>query len=159
MIIVRHSSADGRMRTAKPHLVDGAEAVFFGLRQMSSTEKSSPARVTLPSDLAGSLKYLDDAQLRRLREAVTVEINRRNQGAPEAKTAAAAATGTSPQGQFAASRNEKTRAIEEIPEGRANLIRASFRAGIKPAAIARTFHLPQSLVTRVLSAITEKPKR
>src|SRR5690242_21529144 len=32
------------------------------------------ARVTLPSDLPGSLKYLDDAQLRRLLKAVTVEI-------------------------------------------------------------------------------------
>jgi hypothetical protein len=50
------------------------------------------------------------------------------------------------------------REIDEIPDGRANLIRASFKAGIEPAAIARTFRISQSLVNRVLSS-TEKPKR
>jgi hypothetical protein len=52
---------------------------------VSSTDAPSPARVTLPADLSGSLKYLDDAQLQMLLEAVTVEINRRNQaaGSPE----------------------------------------------------------------------------
>src|SRR5260370_36317457 len=53
---------------------------------VSSTDAPSPARVTLPGDLSGSLKYLDDAQLQRLREAVNVEINRRTQGAPKNKT-------------------------------------------------------------------------
>src|SRR6266851_1457716 len=114
---------------------------------VSSTDAPSPARVTLPSDLSGSLKYLDDAQLQRLLEAVTVEINRRNQGAPRNETAMAAATGY-----------KKIRGIDEIPEGKANLIRASFRAGVKPAAIARTFRIPQSLVNRLLNS-KEKPKR
>jgi len=44
---------------------------------VSSTDAPYPARVTLPSDLPGSLKYLDDAQLQRLLEAVAAEINRR----------------------------------------------------------------------------------
>ena len=83
-----------------------------------------------------------------------MEIDRRRQGAPENKTATAVATGTA----SAASRNKTIREIEEIPEGRANLIRASFRAGVKPTAIARTFRLSQSLVNRVLSSV-EKPKR
>jgi len=125
---------------------------------LSPIDAPSPARVTLPSDLSGSLKYLDDAQLQRLLEAVTVEIDRRNQGAPKNETATAAATGTSSQRQSAAFRNTKTRGINEFPEGTANLIRASFRAGVKPAAIARTFRISQSLVNRILSA-TEKPKR
>ena len=127
-------------------------------RSVSSTGAPSPARVTLPSDLSGSLKYLDDAQLQRLLEAVTVEIDRRNQGTPKNETATAAATGTSSRGQSAAFRNKKIREIDEIPEGRANLIRASFRAGVKPAAIARTFRISPSLVNRVLSSV-EKPKR
>ena len=125
---------------------------------LSPIDAPSPARVTLPSDLSGSLKYLDDAQLQSLLEAVTVEIDRRNQGAPKNETATAAATGTSSQRQSAAFRNTKTRGIDEFPEGTANLIRASFRAGVKPAAIARTFRISQSLVIRILSA-TEKPKR
>ena len=125
---------------------------------LSPIDALSHARVTLPSDLSGSLKYLDDAQLQRLLEAVTVEIDRRNQGAPKNETATAAATGTSSQRQSAAVRNTKTRGIDEFPEGTANLIRASFRAGVKPAAIARTFRISQSLVNRILSG-TEKPKR
>src|SRR5215469_9325725 len=125
---------------------------------LSPIDAPSPARVTLPSDLSGSLKYLDDAQLQRLLEAVTVEIDRRNQGAPKNETATAAATGTSSQRQSAAFRNTKTRGIDEFPEGTANLIRASSRAGVKPAVIARTFRISQSLINRILSA-AEKPKR
>jgi len=123
----------------------------------SSIGAPSPARVTLPSDLSGSLKYLDDAQLERLLAAVTVEINRRNQGGPKNETASAAPTGASSQGQSATIRNNKIRGIHKIPEGTANLIRASFNAGVKPAAIARTFRISQSVVHRVLSS-TEKPK-
>jgi hypothetical protein len=119
----------------------------------SSTDAQSPARVTLPNDLSGSLKYLDDAQLQTLLQAVIVEINRRKQ-ASKNKTA----TTKSSKGQSAAPRDKKIGEIDEIPEGRANPIRASFRAGIKPAAIARTFRISQSLVNRVLSSI-EEPKR
>jgi DNA invertase Pin-like site-specific DNA recombinase len=124
----------------------------------SSIDTSSPARVTLPSDLAGSLKYLEDAQLQILLEAVTVEIDRRRQGTAQNRTATVAAIRTSSQGQSGASGDRKIKEIEEIPEGRANLIRASFRAGIKPAAIASTFRISRSLVNRVLSS-TEKSKR
>jgi hypothetical protein len=125
---------------------------------LSPIDAPSPARVTLPRDLSGSLKYLDDAQLQRLLEAVTVEIDRRNQGAPKNETATTAATRTLSQRKSAAFRNKKTRGIDEFPEGTANLIRASFRAGVKPPAIARTFRISQSLVNHILSA-TEKPKR
>jgi hypothetical protein len=125
---------------------------------VSSTEAPSPARVTLPGDLSGSLRYLDDAQLQRLREAVNVEINRRNQSAPKNKTPTAVATGASSEGQSAPFRDKKLRGVDEIPEGKANLIRASFRAGVKPAAIARTLRISRSLVSGVLSS-AEKPKQ
>ena len=55
----------------------------------SGTDAPAPARVTLPSDLPGSLKYLDDAQLQRLSKAVAVKINRRNP-APKNEIAPAA---------------------------------------------------------------------
>lgn len=123
----------------------------------SSITAPSPARVTLPSDLAGPLKYLDDNQLGRLLEAVTVEINRRNQGGRKNETAAAAPTRASSQDQSASIRNNKPRGIEKIPEGTANLIRASFRAGVKAADIARTFRISRSVVNRVLN-LPDKPK-
>src|SRR4051794_27425949 len=123
----------------------------------SSNDAPSTPRVTLPSDLPGSLKYLDDAQLQKLLQAVTIEIDRRR-GTCNNDPATAAPTGTSSQVQTAAFRNKTTREMDEIPEGRANLIRASFRAGMKPAAIARTFRISRSLVNRVLSA-GETPER
>jgi len=124
----------------------------------SSTALVPPARVTLPRDLSGSLKYLDDAQLQRLLEAVNVEIDRRNRSTPKNETVTTAAIGASSQTQTTAFRDKKVREIDQIPAGRANLIRASFKAGVKPAAIARTFRISQSLVRRVLSS-AEPPKR
>jgi len=120
-------------------------------------DASSPARVTLPNDLSGSLKYLDEAQLRTLLEAVTVEIDRRNQATSNHKTALPAAPVVSAPDHLVTSRNKQS-GVQEIPEGKANLIRASFKAGFKPAAIARTFRVSQSLVNRIISSI-EKPKR
>jgi hypothetical protein len=154
--VVRHSSAMGgyerQNQASSTALKPSSRAP-----SASATDAPTGARVTLPSDLAGSLKYLDDAQLQRLLEAVTVEIDRRRRGTKD-KIATAAATRTSSHGQSAALRNTRTGETDEVPEGRANLIRASFRAGIKPAAIARTFRISQSLVNRVLSSV-EKPKR
>lgn len=112
------------------------------------TVSSASAGVTLPSDLSGSLKYLDDAQLRRLLEAVNVEVNRRNQIVSRSDKDKSQATRTLP---------TKTSNVDQIPEGKANLIRASFAAGLKPAAIARTFRISQSLVNRIIGS-TEKPK-
>lgn len=115
----------------------------------------TPARVTLPSDLPGSLKSLDDAQLHRLRKAVSLEIDRRTHAATKNEPAAAALIGASPPG--GPRRNNKIRGRDEIPAGKVNLIQASFKAGLKPAAIARTLRISQSLVRRVLSS-AEKPK-
>src|SRR5262249_8787241 len=111
------------------HASSSVLAPSSGASSPSSISAPSPPRVTLPSDLSRSLKYLDDAQLSRLLEAVTVEINRRNQGGPKRKTAAAAPTRASSPGQSATIRNDKISGIEKIPEGTANLIRASFRGG------------------------------
>jgi hypothetical protein len=102
----------------------------------SGTDAPAPARVTLPSDLPGSLKYLDDAQLHEIAPAAPSE--------------------SSSQGQSAAGRNKRASGFDEIPEGKANLIRASFKAGVKPAAIARTFRISQSSVNRVLSAVEKR---
>ena len=104
----------------------------------------SPPRVTLPTDLSGSLKSLDDAQLQRLREAVNEEITRRTRAAAKNEPAAV--------GQPAMQSEEKIRRSDEIPAGKVNLIRASFKAGLKPPAIARTLRISQSLVRRVLGS-------
>src|SRR5205814_9223127 len=103
------------------------------------------------SDLATSLRYLDDAELQRLQAAVDAELGRRKRGNSTSRSAEGPApTATAPM----ASRREAAR-IAEIPEGKANLIRASFGAGLKPAKIARTFGVSLSQVNRIIRA-TEK---
>ena len=94
-------------------------------------------RIRLPSDLPRSLEYLDDVELRKLRDAVNDEIARR--------------------GQKVVTKGSVRPADEEaarIPEGQVNLIRASFKAGLKPAAIARTLGISLSVVRRVLYSDT-----
>jgi hypothetical protein len=117
------------------------------LTQNSSATLADVPRITLPADLTGSLKYLDGAQLRRLRDAVAIEIDRRNQAeTTKEATKIAAKKPTSPE------RGDKAGAIDDVPGGKANLIRAWFNAGVKPAAIAREFRLSPSLVNRILGS-------
>ena len=117
----------------------------------SSAEASVPQRVTLPSDLSTSLWYVDDAELERLRVALAAEINRRDQGASTRHADERLALPRPPI-------RKTSSTVEELPEGKANLIRASFNAGLKPATIARTFHVSQSLVHRVIKS-ADKPGR
>ena len=114
----------------------------------SSAEASVPQ---LPSDLSTSLRYVDDAELERLRVALAAEINRRDRGASTRHADERLALPRPPI-------RKTSSTVEELPEGKANLIRASFNAGLKPATIARTFHVSQSLVHRVIRS-ADKPGR
>jgi hypothetical protein len=94
-------------------------------------------RIRLPNDLSRSLKYLDDGELLRLRDAVKNEIERRSQltgstGLPRP--------------------TRRTEEAAQIPEGQQNLIRASLKAGLKPAAIARSLGISPSVIGRVLQS-------
>lgn len=95
----------------------------------------SARRIRLPGDLPGSLKFLEDGELQRLRDAVAIEIKRRASVLRRDEPA-------------------RTRSLTEgqIPEGKANLIRASFKAGLTPPAIARSLGMPLALVRRVLKS-------
>ncbi len=46
----------------------------------------------------------------------------------------------------------------DLPAGKANLIKASHAAGMKPPAIARMFRLSQSVVNRVLNLPAKSKK-
>jgi hypothetical protein len=117
----------------------------------SSLTDSPAPQIALPSDLSGSLGYLDDDQLARLREAVNLEINRRNRLVSERKP------GASSSRDHRAVERGREREINEIPFGKVSLIHASFRAGLKPAAIARSLGVSQSLVRHVLRSV-QKPE-
>ncbi len=92
--------------------------------------------------------------LQRLLVAVNTEIDRRRRGALTPGIGSIApVTGS----RRVPVRDEHTN-IAEIPEGKANLIRAAFGAGLKTPAIARTFGISLSQVNRVIRS-TGKPHR
>ena len=94
-------------------------------------------RIRLPGDLARSLEYLDDTELRKLWDAVNDEIKRRSQKAVRSEFV-----------------QQVDKEAVQIPEGQVNLIGASFKAGLKPAAIARTLGVSLSLVRRICSRMS-----
>ena len=117
-------------------------------------------RVILPPNLPEALKNLHDDQLQLLRKDVSLEIERRKSAAlpkpspVEATPTVAKRKASKPATMAGADLDER----RDVPEGKANLIRASFRAGLKPAAIAKTVGVPQSTVNRVLG-VPEKSNR
>jgi len=116
---------------------------------MSVNEPLVQPRVTLPRNLSATLRGLEYVELETLQREVAAEIKRRQ----STKPAQAVAKDSSAQAVPPA----KTEAAD-VPTGKANLIRASYQAGMKPVAIARTLRISQGLVNRVLGA-AEKPRR
>jgi hypothetical protein len=134
---------------------DGSSTVprdVFRAASAASGGVPSTPRIALPNDLSTTLRYLDNPELQRLFAAVTAEISRRSEGASTRHTGKAAAPVATAEAPSKASK------FDEIPEGKANLIRASFGAGLKPAAIARMFRIAPSLVNRIIGSTT-KSKR
>lgn len=101
-----------------------------------AASETSP-RIRLPGELSQSLTYLDDAELRRLRDAVNAEVARRHP-----------VRGGQERGRGSGSTVE----TGQMPEGKVNLIQASFKAGLSPAAIARNLGIPSALVRRVVKS-------
>jgi hypothetical protein len=103
----------------------------------------------LPSDIANSLQYLDDVDLHRLKSAVEAEIARRKPGASTGKADEVFV----PTAARPVSSPREAAKIAEIPEGKANLVRASFEAGVKPPTIVRTFGISISVVNRIIRSM------
>ena len=116
---------------------------------MSANEPPAPPRVTLPRNLSTTLRGLEDVELETLQREVTAEIKRRRSAKP---------TETIEEVPPPQTLSPAKAAAADVPTGRANLIRASYQAGMKPVAIARTLRISRSVVDRVLGGM-EKPKR
>lgn len=106
----------------------------------------SQPRHLLPKDLAGALKRLDDAEIDALFAAVTAEAERRCRRPPSpAKEKPASAV--KPQPRRAPAEDE----VGSLTTGKLNAVRAAFKAGVKPSAIARQFGISQSDVRKALA--------
>ena len=113
------------------------------------------ARVTLPKNLPETLKLLTDAELETLLREVIAEVDRRGVMKP---TKAVAAPQAVPAAKIRKRQSKDSDTPADLPAGKANLIKASHAAGMKPPAIARMFRLSQSVVNRVLD-LPAKAKR
>ena len=122
---------------------------------MPDSDPSEHPRVTLPKNLSETLKRLADTELETLLRAVTAEAERRGVMKP---VNTVAASQTVPAAKFEARQSKSSGAPADLPAGKANLIKASHSAGMKPPAIARMFHLSQSVVNRVLNLPAKSKK-
>lgn len=115
----------------------------------SANEPPTPPRVTLPRNLSATLRGLEDGDLETLQREVAAEVQRRRSVKPmETIEEVSSSQAVSPAKAAAA----------DVPTGKANLIRASHQAGMKPVAIARSLRISRSLVDRVLGS-SDKLKR
>jgi hypothetical protein len=109
--------------------------------------------VLLPDDLVSCLRQLVDADLERLQSAVVNEVTRRG---PPLGVARATEQEVRPAAAPRPASSRRPRDNPSVPvalavtAGKASAIRAAFRAGLKPAIIARQFGVPQSVVQQVL---------
>ena len=122
---------------------------------MPDSDPSEHPRVTLPKNLSETLKRLADTELETLLRAVTAEAERRGVMKP---VNTVAASRTVPAAKFEARQSKSSGAPADLPAGKANLIKASHSAGMKPPASARMFHLSQSVVNRVLNLPAKSKK-
>ena len=100
----------------------------------------------LPKDLAGALKRLDETEIDTLLAAVTAEAERRGRLTPRP-----AAEKPAPD-----TKRQRSHAPAEdgaclLTTGKLNAVRAAFKAGVKPSAIARQFGISQSDVRKALA--------
>jgi hypothetical protein len=108
-----------------------------GLPQRRVAQGQTRARSTLlPEDLLGSLAILSDQDFERLRGAVAEEGARRGRRLSPAPALN--------------ERKARSPATDSVTAARASLVRAAFKAGVKPVAIARQFGLSQAVVRELL---------
>jgi hypothetical protein len=109
---------------------------------------ASQQRHFLPNDLAGTLKRLDDVGLDALLAAVTTEAERRGRRQPSPAKEKPGADG----------KPQRRQAAEDgggpLTTGKLNAVRAAFKAGVKPSAIARQFGISQSDIRKALAQDT-----
>jgi len=122
---------------------------------MPDSDPVEHPRVTLPKNLSETLKGLEDAELATLLREVTAEAERRGV-MKSMKTVATPQT--VPAAKIQARQSRSSGAPADLPAGKANLIKASHSAGMKPPAIARMFRLSQSVVNRVLDLPAKSKK-
>jgi hypothetical protein len=116
--------------------------------KLEATPAAEPAsqRHLLPKDLPGALKHLNDSELDALHEATLDELKRRDR-LPSRLMRQTSPTHVTPNPRQPPSDD----GAGSLTRGQLNLVRAAFKAGVKPSAIARQFGISQSDVRKALA--------
>lgn len=109
-------------------------------------------QIVLPSNLPLALQSLDDSNFNALLRQVAVEARRRGGLSTAAVTETISRKVPAKRVRVSPETLSKI-AANKVPTGKANLIRAAFKAGVKPAAIAREFGISPSVVRDVLAGL------
>jgi hypothetical protein len=118
----------------------------------ASADDPAQPRYLLPKDLARALKQLDDREIDALLSAVTTEAERRGRLTAQRSKKKFAADAKAQAHQTPAEDDAGS-----LTTGKLNAVRAAFKAGVKPSAIARQFGILQSDVRKALA--TERRDR
>jgi hypothetical protein len=122
-----------------------------------TTSLSDAPKIALPKNITQTLQFLSDDDLETLRGSVDSELRRR--GSTSARPNARKASVTQLAAAATASRRQhKLDSGTAIPAGRASLIKASYQAGMKPVAIARSLGVSLSIVNKVLSTESKETR-
>src|SRR5262245_40679203 len=105
----------------------------------------------LPHDLAGALKRLDDVELDALLAAVTTEAERRGRR-PPSPAKEKPVSDAKPQRRQEAAQD----GTGSLTTGKLNAVRAAFKAGVKPSAIAKQFGISHSDIRKALAQGTRR---
>jgi hypothetical protein len=144
--LMRRARHNGRMATPCTEQMAPVESQVVTEGENTGAGSASPPRRVLPKDLAAALKALDDAEIDSLLEAVTSEAKRRNRMPSDATREKVSDRAIPAAGQG--------RAVDTSPltTGQLNAVRAAFKAGVKPALIARQFRISQADVRNALAS-------
>jgi hypothetical protein len=113
---------------------------------------SDAPKIALPKHLAQTLQFLSNDDLETLRASVEIELEHRRPISAGPIRRKASAVQPPIGARTSSGRQGERDSVTAVPAGRASLIRASYHAGMKPAAIARTLRVSLSVVNEVLSA-------
>ena len=116
-------------------------------------------RYALPTDLAGSLRHLDDGQLEQLLRAVTKEARRRGRPPGDEAPPAPRSGSNETQGRTAPAGKVMRGRRSPLPPGQEKVIRAAFEAGVKPGTIARQFRVSRAQVEQIVGKPTRGARK
>jgi hypothetical protein len=121
----------------------------------SPPKPPSRTPIVLPGNLPLALQSLDEANFKTLLRDVAAEAQR--SGGPSAAVAAEIVGHNIPTTKAVRPTPAPSRVdADKVPTGKANVIRAAFKAALKPAAIAREFGIAQSVVRGVLAPLKDR---